>query len=1044
MKNKILRSVTIFITLSMAINLLAQECMIKEENWTIKTYPFSEPDPIPILVKNPRIYPYFAFNRFSHTSREQTWKVVRLENPYIQVFVLPEVGGKIYGAIEKSTRKEFIYLNRVLKFRQIAMRGPWTSGGIEFSFGVVGHTPAAATPVDYLLRENPDGSVSCIVGTMDLPSRTRWNVTITLPGDKATFETRALWYNPSPFHQSYYSWMNDAVRVSDGLQYFYPGRFVVPHSSSIPLESWPVDKKGRALSWYKNNNFGADKSHFILGEYEHYYGGYWHDSQFGFGHWALYDDMPGKKMWIWALSRQGAIWEKLLTDTDGQYSEPQAGRLFSQVDHEFFTPYTGDVWRELWFPFKEIGGLVKATPYAALNVTRNADSLMVGICALQALEDALVITIGSEEIYHEPIALKPMEVQKKTFFLPPNKGTLQISIDQKLYYTDDPQGNDIHRPINYHRFDENTTEGLYLAGEYYEKQRRYDLAMKKYQLCLEREPLHTRALTRVAELYCRRTEYEKGLELAALALNNVMYDPDVNYVYGIISRYLGNLVDAKETLGWAARSMKYRSSAYCQIAEIYIQEKNFDLALEYTRRALDFNSYNLRAYEVMAIIHRKLGQLEQATAILTRLLELDPLNHLARFERYLLEPTHEKMGAFKFMILNELPHENFLEMAISYVHLGLEDEAVTMLEQAPSYPTVNYWLAYLLRGKSFSQSQNYLRKAQKMSPRLVFPFRQETMPVFQWAIETQPADWKAKYYLGLIYWGKGRVDEAHQFFAACGEPEFAPFYLTRGHLSKRHDSRNAIPDFTKALAIDDQDWRNWHYLINLYNELYQFDEALKHSEKAIKKFPDEVVLSIDYASSLLNNRRYTECLAILENVEVLPYEGAWEAHHLFVRVQVYLAMENMKKGNYRKAVQYLESSRAYPEHLGTGEPYDPDFRLQDYLIALCYEKMNDKKRAEEFRKQIYNYTMCNWTDWGSQHYFGVLIFQHFGENDKAMQLLKDWEFLYPQNMTIQWYVAKFTGNHRKAREVERKRGDDPRFRMIVETVELIERTGDER
>jgi hypothetical protein len=191
----------------------AQGAMIAEEEKVIKTYPFAEPDPVPILAKSKargsssRLYPYFFFDKFSHTSIDKTWKVVRMENPYIEVYVLPEVGGKVYGAIEKSTKKEFIYLNHVIKFREIALRGPWTSGGIEFNFGVVGHTPACATPVDYLLRENPDGSVSCIVGTMDLPSRTRWSVTITLPTDKAFFETNALWYNPSPLNQSYYCWM---------------------------------------------------------------------------------------------------------------------------------------------------------------------------------------------------------------------------------------------------------------------------------------------------------------------------------------------------------------------------------------------------------------------------------------------------------------------------------------------------------------------------------------------------------------------------------------------------------------------------------------------------------------------------------------------------------------------------------------------------------------------------------------------------------------------------------------------------------------------
>jgi hypothetical protein len=172
--------------------LLAQKATIKEEYRDFVTYPFNDPNPLPILTERSyRIYPYHSFDGYSLTSQLKKWKVIKLENDYIEVYVLPETGGKVWGAIEKSTGKEFIYRNEVMKFRNISLRGPWTSGGIEFNFGFIGHTPSTACPVDYLTRENDDGSVSCIVGNIDLPSRTQWRVEIRLPKDKAYFETRA-------------------------------------------------------------------------------------------------------------------------------------------------------------------------------------------------------------------------------------------------------------------------------------------------------------------------------------------------------------------------------------------------------------------------------------------------------------------------------------------------------------------------------------------------------------------------------------------------------------------------------------------------------------------------------------------------------------------------------------------------------------------------------------------------------------------------------------------------------------------------------------
>ena len=228
---------------------------ISEEVRVLDTYPFSEPNPVPTLATDRRLYPYHTFEGYAATAEPREWKVVRMENDLIEVFVLPEVGGKVWGAVVKATGHEFIYRNEVMKFRDIALRGPWTSGGIEFNFGVIGHTPATATPVDYLVRENADGSVSTIVGAMDLPSRTQWRVEIRLPAERAAFETRVLWHNPTPLEQPYYNWMTAAAFARDDLELFVPGNAYLEHSGRA--RPWPVDEDGRFLPLYRNNAFGG-------------------------------------------------------------------------------------------------------------------------------------------------------------------------------------------------------------------------------------------------------------------------------------------------------------------------------------------------------------------------------------------------------------------------------------------------------------------------------------------------------------------------------------------------------------------------------------------------------------------------------------------------------------------------------------------------------------------------------------------------------------------------------------------------------------------
>jgi len=310
---------------------------ITEEIRSLKTYPYSNPNPIPILTKDSRLYPYHSFNGYSHEGSPQDWKVVKMENDHIEVYVLPEVGGKIWGAIDKSNGEEFIYRNEVMKFRNISLRGPWTSGGIEFNFGVIGHTPTTASPVDYVTRTNPDGSVSTFVGGMDLPSRTHWRVEIKLEKDRANFETNTLFYNPTPSTQAYYNWMTGAAFAQDDLELVFPGNQYLKHSGLV--KSWPIDDHGRNLTFYDNNQFEGHKSYHVVGEWKNYFGGYYHNEGYGFGHWAQYDEMPGQKLWLWALSRQGGIWEEFLTDTDGQYVEFQAGRQWVQYSpSDDFTP----------------------------------------------------------------------------------------------------------------------------------------------------------------------------------------------------------------------------------------------------------------------------------------------------------------------------------------------------------------------------------------------------------------------------------------------------------------------------------------------------------------------------------------------------------------------------------------------------------------------------------------------------------------------------------------------------------------------------------
>jgi tetratricopeptide (TPR) repeat protein len=425
------------------------------------------------------------------------------------------------------------------------------------------------------------------------------------------------------------------------------------------------------------------------------------------------------------------------------------------------------------------------------------------------------------------------------------------------------------------------------------------------------------------------------------------------------------------------------------MAEIFFLEKNYELSWEYAQKALDYNAYNLNALLLQASINRHIDRPYGAQEILRKILEDDPLNHLARFERYLSSPTEQNLESFRRMIRNELPNETYMELALHYVNLGMIDPAIQLFQFIPDYPASCYWLAYLHEEKEPEKSQAYLERSRDLSPFLVFPYREESIPVFEWASQKLAQDWKPKYYLALILWNKGRVQEAQDKFDSCGNhPDFAPFYLARGHIYKNIDLNRTEIDFKHAVQLDPETWKTWHTLIDFYLTQNKPELALEASLDAIRLFPQDDFLRVDLARALVENEQSAEAADILDKLEILPSEGATGVHQLFVRCHVNIGLENIQEGNFEQAIQHLEKAKTFPENLGSGQPYESDQRMQDYLLAYAHGRIGNPEKSEEIKKAIYDYTMEHLDARGANQYFGGLALIDLGERSQGRELLR--------------------------------------------------------
>lgn len=977
------------------IGAAAQTARIWEERRVITTYPYSEPNPIPILTRDPRLYPYHSFEGYSHDGAPREWKVIHLENEYIEVFVLPEVGGKVWGAVVKETGHEFIYRNEVMKFRNIALRGPWTSGGIEFNFGVIGHTPATATPVDYALRENPDGSVSAIVGTMDLPSRTHWRVEIRLPSDRAYFETNVLWYNPTPIEQPYYNWMTGAAFAREDLEVSIPGDAYLEHSGA--RRSWPYDEAGRYLPLYRNNRFGGHKSYHVVGELNDFFGGYYAEADYGFGHWARYEDMPGQKLWLWALSRAGGVWEDLLTDTDGQYVEFQAGRLFVQyapgasvnpITQAGFDPVSASRWCETWFPVEGLGGVTDASRDGAMHVEDDSGELTIRAHAFRNLADTLTVSVDGRVVESRPLTfavLEPFETEINV----PEEADFQIQLPALgLEYNSDPRDRRLSRP-----FATDTTAWLRIPevdrwvfeGRELAKGRRYGAARPLFEAAVAREPWHREALLGLADLSYRSADYEAGLEHANRALQLDAYDAEANFIAGNLYRALGRTADARDAFGWAARSTAYRSSAYTQLAELMLQGSQLEEAARYARLAIDYDRYDVPAWQVLAITGRRAGGEEgtsQAKDAAQRLLEIDPLNHFVLAEAYLTDPTRETADRLTSALRSEYPDQTLLELAVGYANRGLRNDAAAVLRLSKLHnPLIDAWCAWLENDPSLLAGTE--------DPAFVFPYRRETLPVLEWA-RRQKDEWVWAYLLGLNLWAVNREVEAASLLEGLGDaPDFAPFYVSRAYLLQRTLRRDPGADLRRAVAVAPEDRIMLIELVRYEQNHERWSEALALTERGRRSFPDDFNLDLLHARSLINVGRALEAAEVLANVRVLPSENSRESHRLYEQAHTLAALDAIDAGRYAEAQRHLLAALEWPEHLGQGRPYDPEERLVHYLLGRVEQKLGNADRARREFRTVVDATRDSRGDLQIQDILAITSLYALGETGELRAIASD-------------------------------------------------------
>lgn len=968
-----------------------------EEEVIIPTYGIGEPEKNPIFLEkrvyqgsSGVVYPHPVIEKILDEKKDKSYKAVFIENEYLKIMVLPELGGRIQMAWDKVQQRHFIYYNQVIKPALVGLTGPWISGGIEFNWPQH-HRPSTFQPVDYTIEENKDGSKTIWVNEVELMFRTKGMAGFTLYPGKAYLEIKGKLYNRTPFPQTFLWWANPAVKVNDYYQSVFPPdvHAVFDHGkrdvSSFPIATgtyYKVDySPGTDISRYKN--IPVPTSYMAIQSQYDFMGGYEHDSRAGLLHVADHHISPGKKQWTWGNGDFGKAWDRNLTDEDGPYIELMTGVFTdNQPDFSWIQPQEEKVFEQYFMPYSKVGMVKNATKEAMLNFEVDNDQATIKVYATAVYPDAKIGLLKNDAILFETVAsLSPEQVFEQVIPLKTNETkSIQVVVEDgkgNVLVTYEP-ADDIQKKIPEPAQpakapkDIETNELLYLNGLHIEQYRHATFnATDYYQEALRRDPADIRNNNALGLWYLRRGQFDKAepyftKAIDALTIRNPNpYNGEPFYNLGCALKMQGRLDEAYDAFYKSTWNDAWKHAGFFSLAQIASTKKNYEEALQFTEQSLVKNWHSHSVRHLQTVMLRRSKEVERAKQLIRDSLAIDPFNYGCRFEQYILLQDKNNTNETN-LVLNELKHlmrdyvHNYIEYALDYANGGLYEEAIQLLNlyvagKDDVYPMVYYYLGYFsMQLLQHDEARRYFTKAAEMKPDYCFPHRVEDIAVLETAMKVNPADAKARYYLGNFWYDKRQYSEAISNWEKSVEigPNFPTVHrnLSLAYHNKLGDVTRSVASLEKAFQLDISDSRVLMELDQLYKKINRpIEERLLLLEKYPKLVEDRDDLYLERITLLNNSSQYEKAKELLAARHFHPWEGGeGKVVGQFLVAHIELAKKAIVKKEYNFALESLKQTEQYPHNIGEGKLYGTQENDIHYLKGCAYKglELPDKARSE--------------------------------------------------------------------------------------------------
>ncbi|HWB32575.1 MAG TPA: DUF5107 domain-containing protein [Acidobacteriaceae bacterium] len=929
---------------------------IWSEAVAIPTYEPGAPEPLPMFLEkrvyqgsSGKVYPLPMIERIALEPRERAWQAVHIENEFVRVMVLPEIGGRIHIGYDKTNGYDFFYRQNVIKPALVGLAGPWASGGVEFNWPQH-HRPATFMPAEWTIERHADGSATVWMSQHDPMSHMKGMHGVCLHPGRALLELKARLENRTEQVQTFLWWANVATRVHEHYQSFFPPdvRFVAdhakraitsfPHSDrayygvdyperakdGVPQEEQPrcfrPDGSYAADDLSRYANIPVPTSYMIASTRQDFFGGYDHAARAGLVHVANHHIAPGKKQWTWGNQEFGYSWDRCLTDADGPYVELMAGVYTdNQPDFSFLAPGETRTFSQFWYPIREIGVAQAADLRAAMSLRVENGVAHVGVCVTESMSEAKVTLCAGDRVLEEWAGrIEIAEPLLRSVKLPEGiaENALAVMLESTggvvLRYapgevapapapepaTEPPAPEEIA-----------SADELYITALHLEQYRHATRSPELYwREALRRDAGDARCNTALGRWHLERGEFAKaeGHLRAAIARltrrNPNPYDGEAYYQLGLTLRYQQRYEEAYAAFYKATWNAAWAAPAFRALAELDARAGRWQQCLEHANRGLRLNADDLNAKVLGALALGRLGRKSEAQVELEETLRLDPLHVWARH-----------------VLRGELPEDaqTRLDLYFDYARCGIAVEGVAS-------PIVN-----------------------------PFPNRLEEMCALEAAIGGDPRNASARLYLGNFLYDRRRYEDAIAQWERAAEIEpqsvMAQRNLGIAYYNVRHDAKAALAAFERAFAADPTSSR----------VLYERDQLWKRTGVAVEarlaeleRYPELHAqrddLSVEIATLLNDAGRPQKAMQLLLARSFQPWEGG-EGLVLaqFVRASILLAQESIAAGDAVKARGLMEATLDPPHSLGEAWHLLANRSEPQYWLGVAAAAVGDGAAARE-------------------------------------------------------------------------------------------------